>query len=217
MTSARVLVVEDETIVAMDIAATLRRLGYEVTGMASTGTAAIELAETTKPDLILMDIRLKGRMDGIEAASQIQQRSQVPIVFLTAHADLDTVERSKNAAPHGYVLKPFDERALHRAVEIALQRAAADRLARTEALDALWKSEERFHLLVNAVTDYAIFMLDLEGRIASWNPGAERMTGFSADEVLGRQITILRPPDFRRRGSGVAVRADPAGGKRRVG
>ncbi len=197
MVHSRILIVEDETIVAMDIAATLRRLGYEVVGMVGTGGLAIESAESMKPDLILMDIRLKGPMDGIDAASIIQTRGATPIVFLTAHADLDTVERAKAAAPYGYLVKPFDERALHRTVEIALQREAKDRVAHEEAVDALWHSEERFRLLVHAVKDYAIFMLDLQGRIGTWNPGAERMTGFTAEEVLGKLLAALRPPDAK--------------------
>jgi len=119
MARARILIVEDETIVAMDIAATLRRLGYEIVGMVGTGKAAIASAESMKPDLILMDIRIKGPMDGIEAASVIQQQRVTPIVFLTAHSDVDTVERAKAASPYGYLVKPFDERALHRALEIA--------------------------------------------------------------------------------------------------
>lgn len=192
---ARILIVEDETIVAMDIAATLRRLRYEVVGMVGTGAAAIESARSLKPDLILMDIRLKGPMDGIEAASTIQSEQSTAIVFLTAHADVDTVERSKAAAPYGYLVKPFDERSLHRVIEIALHRAGTEKAGREQTLDALWQSEERFRLLVDAVKDYALFMMDLDGRIVSWNPGAERMTGFSEADVLGQSVSMLRPPD----------------------
>jgi PAS domain S-box-containing protein len=195
MTRPRILIVEDETIVAMDVAATLRRLGYEVVGMVGTGGAAVELARSMNPDLILMDISLKGTMDGIEAAAIIHRQSATPIIFLTAHADADTVERAKAASPYGYLVKPFDESMLHRVLEIALQRVATDKGVREEALDALWQSEERFRLLVNAVKDYAIFMVDLQGRIASWNTGAERLTGFSSEEVMGRPASMLRPVD----------------------
>jgi PAS domain S-box-containing protein len=195
MAKPRILIVEDETIVAMDIAATLRRLGYEITGTAADGVSAIESARSSKPDLIVMDIRLKGAMDGIEAAAAIQKDQVTPTIFLTAHADADTVERSKVAGPYGYLLKPFDERTLHRAIDIALHRAATEKGAREQTLDALWQSEERFRLLVDAVKDYALFMIDLQGRIASWSPAAQRMTGFTAEEVLGNSLTILRLPD----------------------
>jgi PAS domain S-box-containing protein len=198
MSSARILIVEDETIVAMDLAATLRRLGYAVIGMVGTGTAAIEWATTHQPDLILMDIRLKGPMDGIEAATTIHRTQQTPVVFLTAHGDLDTVQRAKAASPYGYLVKPFDERALHRILEVSLHRAHSERNAREATLDALWSSEEQFRLLVNAVTDFAIFMLDTDARIATWNPGAERMTGYSENEVTGMPLKMLVTTDAAR-------------------
>ncbi|MBV9496683.1 MAG: response regulator [Acidobacteria bacterium] len=191
----RILIVEDETIVAMDLAATLRRLGYEVVGTTGTGASAVEMATRDVPDLVLMDIRLKGPMDGIEAATLIRQRRPVPVVFLTAHGDLDTVERSKKASPHGYLVKPFDEKMLQRAVEIALSRAVTEHQERTAALDALWKSEERFRLLLDAAKDYALIGLDRDGRIVSWNSGAERMTGYSEDEAIGKPGNAFRPPN----------------------
>jgi len=193
----RILVVEDEMIVAMDLAETLRRLGHDVVGNAGSGEAAVERAHALAPDLILMDIRLKGSMDGIEAATAIQRQRPTPIVFLTAHADMETVERSMPADPHGYLVKPFEESALHRVIEIALHRARVDQSARDETLGALWQSEERFRLLVETVKDYAIIGFDPAGRIASWNRGAERMTGYTEEEVIGQQGAMLRPPEGR--------------------
>ncbi|MBV8518401.1 MAG: response regulator [Acidobacteria bacterium] len=193
--TARILVVEDETIVAMDLAATLRRLGYSVVGTVDNGSDAINAAAALHPDLVLMDIRIKGPTDGIETARLLHGEQSAPVVFLTAHADVDTVERSKLAAPYGYLVKPFDERALHRVVEVALQRIAADRAEREEAADALWHSEQRFRLLVDAVKDFAIFTLDPSGRVATWNAGAERLTGYSAEDVLAKPIDLIRPRD----------------------
>ena len=176
----------------MDLAATLRRPGYLVDGTVGTGAAAIELAAKRDPDLVLMDIRLKGTIDGIQAGTVIYRDRGIPVVFLTAHGDTDTVQRAKEASPYGYLVKPFDEHVLHRTIEIALNRARDERAARDQALDALWSSEERFRLLVDAVREYAMFMLDRDGRITSWNPAAERMTGYSEREITGKSLTILR-------------------------
>jgi PAS domain S-box-containing protein len=181
----------------MDIAELLRRLGYEVTGTAASGEDAITLAAATKPDLILMDVHLKGAMDGIEAARIIGQSMPVPIIFVTAHGDSATVSRSMESSPYGYLVKPFDERVLHRVVEVALTRHRSDLAQQEQADQALWESEERFRLLVDAVADYSIVLLDLAGNIVSWNAGAERLTGYSAEEVIGRLGNILLPPEGR--------------------
>ncbi|HEY2323077.1 MAG TPA: response regulator [Thermoanaerobaculia bacterium] len=188
----RILIVEDEAIVAMDLAATLRRLGYIVEGTARTGAAAIELASKTEPDLVLMDIRLKGAVDGIQAGTALYRDRGIPVVFLTAHGDADTVQRAKEASPYGYLVKPFDERVLHRVIDIALNRARDEHAVRDRALDALWKSEERFRLLVDAIRDYAMFLLDPEGNITTWSPAAEEMTGYSEAEIIGKSLTLLR-------------------------
>ncbi|HEY3053631.1 MAG TPA: response regulator [Thermoanaerobaculia bacterium] len=197
MAEARIVVVEDEAIVAMDIAAGLRRLGYEVVGLADNGPAAIAMAGQTRPDLVLMDIRLNGPMDGIEAARIIRQQLSVAIVFLTAHGDSATVERTKLAAPHGYLVKPFDEQVLHRVIEVALRRHAVDKAERERNDEALWQSEERFRLLVDAVQDYAIILIDKTGRIVSWNSGAERMTGYTAEEAIGKSISMYYAAEDR--------------------
>jgi PAS domain S-box-containing protein len=197
MPDARVLIVEDETIVAMDLAQILQRLGYGVAGVASTGAEAIDAASVLHPDLILMDIHLKGSIDGIEAARAIEQTSSVPIVFLTAHGDATTVGRAMQASPYGYLVKPFDERVLHRVVEVALTRHRTERVTTDEAAEALWWSEERFRLLVDSVDDYVIVLLDLDGRIASWNSGAERITGYKAEEAIGRSMMMFFPEEMR--------------------
>ena len=122
MPSCRVLVVEDEPIVAMDIKSKLEGLGYSVLTMVSSGVAAIQAASEMRPDLILMDIHLQGDMDGIEAATCIVDRHSIPVVYLTAHGDRDTLQRAKITEPLGYVLKPFDESDLRVAVEIGLHK-----------------------------------------------------------------------------------------------
>jgi two-component system cell cycle response regulator len=134
MSLPRILVVEDEAIVAKDIETTLHTLGYSVPAIAASGEAAIEKAEALHPDLVLMDIRLKGPIDGVRAASEITGRLGIPIVYLTAHADQATLRRAKTTQPFGYIVKPFDERDLHAAVELALHRHRTQATLRTLAL-----------------------------------------------------------------------------------
>ncbi len=123
MDKARILVVEDEAIVAMDIAATVHNLGYEVTDTVPSGKQAIASVEENRPDVILMDIGLKGEMDGIETAEQIRSQYSIPVIYVTAYADEKTLERAKTTAPCGYVTKPFEERDLRIALEVGLYRA----------------------------------------------------------------------------------------------
>lgn len=122
MTKASILIVEDEPIVAMDLFKTLESFGYRSCGIASTGREAIDMADELRPDLILMDIRLRDQMDGVQAAQEIQKRFLVPILFLTAHSDDSTLEKAKAIGPFGYVLKPFNEFELRSAIQAALAK-----------------------------------------------------------------------------------------------
>lgn len=122
MNNSRILVVEDEAIVAMVIKRRLKDLGYIVSGVASTGKDAITKVEGTFPDLVLMDIRLKGDMDGIEATKIIKDRFSLPVVYLTAHSDDVTFKKAKETDPDGYILKPFTEKDLSTTIEIALHK-----------------------------------------------------------------------------------------------
>jgi CheY-like chemotaxis protein len=122
MAERRILVVEDEHIVAMGIKRMLKELGYTVTGIASSGEDAISKAESTFPDVVLMDIMLKGEMDGVEAAEKIRSRFNIPVVYLTAYSDDNILDRAKRTEPFGYIIKPFDEKDLHSSIEVALQR-----------------------------------------------------------------------------------------------
>lgn len=122
MNKIGILVVEDESIVAKDIQQSLKKLGYEVLGVCSTGEDAVEKAEQTKPSLVLMDIMLKGHISGIEAADQIRTRLNIPIIFLTAYADSSTLAKAKVTEPYGYIIKPFKEIDLQTNIEIALYK-----------------------------------------------------------------------------------------------
>ncbi|MGM4887248.1 sensor histidine kinase [Tardiphaga sp. 20_F10_N6_6] len=129
-TRARVMVVEDDRIVARDISEQLGRIGHSVIGVTARGEAAVELAISNRPDLVLMDIRLEGDIDGIDAARQIRGRCQIPVVFLTAYADDETVRRASQAEPFGYLLKPFEDLQLRTVIEMALYKDRADRKLR---------------------------------------------------------------------------------------
>lgn len=120
MTKAKILIVEDEAIVACDIEGSLTSLGYTVSANVSFGEEAVKKAREDKPDLVLMDIMLRGDMDGIEAAETIHSELDIPVVYLTAYASNDLIERAKITEPFGYIIKPFEDRDLVSAIEIAI-------------------------------------------------------------------------------------------------
>ncbi|MEY3236083.1 MAG: hypothetical protein RI883_184 [Bacteroidota bacterium] len=122
MPKINILVVEDESIVSKDIQYSLNKLGYNVVGAAATGEKALELARTERPDLVLMDIMLKGEMNGIETAELIKSEFSIPIVFLTAYADESTLSKAKITEPYGYIIKPFKEIDLHTSIEMAIYK-----------------------------------------------------------------------------------------------
>lgn len=176
---ARVLIVEDELIIAADIASRLSRLGYVVAGQADRADSAVRLAGEIQPDLVLMDIRLRGSVDGVSAAEEIRSRFRLPVVYLTAHADEATLQRAKVTEPFGYVLKPFEERELRTVIEMALYKHAADR--------RLAESERRYATTLSSIGD-AVVATDSAGRVAFLNPVAERLTGWSIGEAAGRPL-----------------------------
>jgi two-component system, sensor histidine kinase len=118
----KIMVVEDEAIVALDIQSKLEGKGYEVPAVVSTGEEAVQKAEETRPDMVLMDIQLEGEMDGVEAAALIRSQFEIPVVYLTAFSDEKTLQRAKISEPFGYLLKPFEERKLHTTIEITLYK-----------------------------------------------------------------------------------------------
>ena len=304
--------------VAKDLQTRLRKLGYEVPVTVPTGEEAIAQARDLLPELILMDIRLRGSLDGIETALKIQESRRTPVIYLTANADEGTLGRAKLTEPFGYILKPFNERELHTAIQVALfkHEAEAARLKserwlaatlrgmgeaviavdgksrivfmnplaqsltgwpgdsavgqplgevfravdsqtgagigddlakslyegrpinpggdlvlktkggagiaiedsaapirdddgsvsgavlvfrditqRRQGEEALRRSEEKFRLLVEGIAEYAIFMLDLEGNVDSWNAGIQRITGFSAEEIVQKHCSIFYSPE----------------------
>jgi DNA-binding LytR/AlgR family response regulator len=132
MAKTNVLVIEDEAIVSKDIQHSLKKLGYNVVGSASTGEKAIELAIELKPDIVLMDIMLKGQMTGIEAAEEIKSRMNVPVIYLTAYADENTLSKAKVTEPYGYIIKPFKEIDIHTSIEMAIYKHQKEMEVRKE-------------------------------------------------------------------------------------
>lgn len=161
-----ILVVEDEAVVALDIERRLVALGYRVAAKTATGEEAIKIAGRERPDLVLMDIHLKGPMDGVEAGRRIRESWRIPVVYLTAHADEPTLERAKETAPFGYVLKPFDEQKLRVTLELALAKSADE--AREE------RHRRDLRALLDALPTGTV-LVDSEGRLTFANSLARRM------------------------------------------
>lgn len=134
MSSAQVLIVEDESIVAADLEERLKTLGYAVPATATSGQEALQQAAVCKPDVVLMDIVLRGELDGIQTAQQIRRLHDLPIIFLTSHADPGTLARASSSEPDGYLVKPFQELEIHAAIEMAFHRRRADAARRQEQL-----------------------------------------------------------------------------------
>jgi PAS domain S-box-containing protein len=179
MPNGRILITEDEIVVAEDLRCTLTNLGYHVTGIASSKAEALALTASTQPDLVLMDIQLKGDGDGISAAAEINERHQLPVVFLTAHADQATLARATETMPFGYLLKPFEEQGVVASIETAM------RLHETQA--ALSRVERWLATTLRSIGD-AVISTDLEGRVTFLNPCAEQITGWSRKEAIGRRF-----------------------------
>ena len=175
----RLLIVEDEAVVARDLQGALSRAGYEVTGMCRTAEEAVEATRAQQPDVVLMDIQLADGMDGIDAAGRIQRDMARPVVFLTAHADEATVARARAAQPYGYLLKPFHESELRSVVELAASRHHAERRVRA--------SEEQFVSTLRSMAD-GVISTDVFGLIRFMNPVAERLTGWQSAEAEGRPL-----------------------------
>ena len=127
MAKAKIFIVEDEVLIADEVSASLVQLGYDVCGMASKGEVALEKIEILNPEIVLCDIRLAGKIDGIEVADCVRNRFGLPVVYLTAHADAATLERAKVTQPYGYVLKPASDLELQTALELALYRHRAEK------------------------------------------------------------------------------------------
>ncbi len=182
MSNEKVLIVEDEGITALDIQQRLISLGYTVPDIASSGSEAVEMAGETSPDLVLMDIMLPGEVDGITAAEKIHASFDIPIIYLTAYADEATLQRAKVTEPYGYLVKPFKERELYIAIDMALYKHRMEK--------KLKESEKWFATTLRSIGD-AVITTDKDGLITFVNPVAEELIGWKLEEVLNKKLSSI--------------------------
>ncbi|HEY9627550.1 MAG TPA: response regulator [Coleofasciculaceae cyanobacterium] len=175
----RVLIVEDERIVARDIKACLEGLGYSVAGMATSGEEAIAKARDLHPDIVLMDIRLEGEMDGIEAAQQIWNNLHIPVIYATGYSDTATVDRATDSELFGYILKPIKERDLYIAIKNALQRQ--------QQQTSLVEQQRWVNTILKAIGD-GVIVTDAQGRVKFLNLVAESLTGWTLSEAVNQPL-----------------------------
>ncbi len=182
MSKARVLIVEDEGIEAMDIQSRLTSMGFSAPEIAFSGKEALRKIEEARPDLVLMDIMLPGEMDGVMAAEYIRARFDIPVIYVTAYADEVTLQRAKITEPYGYIVKPFKERELHITIDMALYKHRVEK--------RLKESEKWLATTLKSIGD-AVIATDDRGLITFMNPIAEGLTGWKLSESAGRNLTDI--------------------------
>ncbi len=189
-----VLIVEDDGIIALDIQQSLQEIGYDAYAIAASGEEAIRVAAARCPDAVLMDIRLRGDMDGISAATVLKKKFGLPVIFLTAHSDDATLARARQAEPHGYLLKPVKMAELKSAIEVSVYKNTMERRLR--------ERERWFGTTLESIAD-AVISVDLSGRVAFMNPVAENLTGIKAVDALGRPAREVLKLETREPGDAV--------------
>ena len=182
MFKENILIVEDNRIVAEDIKVSLNNMGYDVCAIISSGEEVAATAAKMRPALVMMDIMLKGQMNGIEAAGILKDQMHIPVVYLTAYTDEDILQRAMNTEPYGYIVKPFAEKEMKVAVEIALYKHRMDR--------KLKESQEWFASTLKSVGD-GVIATDAKGIVVFLNPTAERLTGWQQDEAVGKPLAEI--------------------------
>jgi len=205
MPNYKIMIAEDEEIVAADIRTSVEKMGYSVCATVSSGTDAIKKADLTRPDLVLMDIVLKGSIDGIEAATQIKELYQIPVVYLTSFADDGMLRRAKVAEPYGYIIKPFIDRDLQIAIEISIYKKQAEtEKAKLDAQNRQLQKAESLARMAGAIAhvfnnELFVVMGNLELAMIDLPPGARLkdniITAMNASrraaEMSGRMLTYL--------------------------
>ncbi|MGE3175712.1 MAG: response regulator [Planctomycetota bacterium] len=200
MATSKVLIVEDEAIFATDLADRVSAMGYTVVGVAANSSRAMEMAVSCAPDLVLMDIRIRGGMDGIELAALMSTSMDLPVVFLTAYADDATIQRASLTHPFGYLLKPINEQELRATLSTAMVRHLSEmRRRRTD----------RSQSALLASLPHAVLALDQQGRIAFFNTAARELLGCD-DSAQGQPVGAILPLQDQ---TGAALSLPDAGGR----
>ena len=182
MKNRKLLIVEDQVIIALDLKNTLENLGYDVLGIAGSGEECLEMVSRDKPDLVLMDIMLSGDIDGITAATILRAAYDIPVIYLTAHSDEAFLKKANLTGPYGYIVKPIEEKDLYTSIEIALHRSVLDRDLR--------KSEIKYRTLFEQSLD-PIFIVDERGKVVNVNQSMIDLFDYSLDEISGLKIGSL--------------------------
>ena len=182
MSTAKIFIVEDEAIVAESLNDQLEALGYIVTGYAPSGEEALRNIKNNLPDLVLMDIMLEGEMDGVETAQQIKELYGIPVIFLSAYSDSETIGRAKLTEPFGYLIKPYKERELHTTLEITLYKHRMEKRVR--------EHERWLDTLLRSIGD-GVITVGIDGMLTSMSPVAEMLTGLNETEQINKDLLGL--------------------------
>ena len=186
----RLMVVDDEAVITMQLGMRLRSMGYDVVGTASSAEESVRMAKDLNPNLILMDIVMEGKLDGIHAAEIITAEMDIPIIFLTAYTDDEYIERAKSISPFGYIVKPYSENEVKANIEIAIHKKELERKQK--------KAGERIRRLFLSVEQnpWVIMIMDTKLNIEFINKKFSRMTGYESGEILGKNISLLESDEM---------------------
>ncbi len=191
MLKCKILIVEDEPVIGENILRILRHKGYDAVGPAKNSEDAVEMAAREKPQVVIMDIEISGNSDGIETAKRINESADIPVLYLTAHSDDETIQRARETDPYGYIIKPINSRELVAAIELAVYKHRIE----TE----LKRSEEKFSDLYNNAPDMYISIDAETGEILECNDTVVKTTGYEKNELIGRKVFDIYHPDSRER------------------
>jgi DNA-binding NarL/FixJ family response regulator len=196
---SKVLIVEDEALIAESLSCSLSSLGYEVTGIADSCEQTLAEIANMKPDCILMDIRIRGEIDGIETTAKIRERLDIPVIYLTCQTDPSTIDRAKMTMASGFLMKSAHNLMLAASIEMAVHKHKAEHrrregkveLERERSKEALRRSEQHLRALVEGNKGCSLLTVDEQGNVSSWAANDEKTDGYKAEEDFGEILLPL--------------------------